>query len=163
MDCSLPHSSVRGIFQARVLEWGAISFSRGSSRPRDWTQVSRIVGRRFTIWATREVIVIQLHTPSTVPGSSVHGILQARILKWVSQFSSVAQSYPTLWAPWTAALQASLSITNSRSLLKHRSIDSVMPEVGIHSFLQGIFLTQRSNPGLLHYGQILYCLSYQGS
>ena len=55
MDCSLPGSSVHGIFQARVLEWGAISFSRGSSRPRDRTQVSCIVGRRFTIWATREV------------------------------------------------------------------------------------------------------------
>ena len=49
MDCSLPGSSVHGIFQARVLEWGAISFSRGSSRPRDRTQVSCIVGRRFTI------------------------------------------------------------------------------------------------------------------
>ena len=47
MDYSLPGFSVHGIFQARVLEWGAISFSRGSSRPRDWTQVSCIVGRRF--------------------------------------------------------------------------------------------------------------------
>ena len=55
MDCSLPGSSVHGIFQAIVLEWIAISLSRGSSRPRDWTQVSRIVDRRFTIWATREV------------------------------------------------------------------------------------------------------------
>ena len=42
------------IFQARVLEWDAISFSSGSSRPSKWTQVSGIVGRRFTIWATRE-------------------------------------------------------------------------------------------------------------
>ena len=48
MDCTLPGSSVRGIFQARVLEWGAIAFSRGSSRPRDQTQVSCIVGRCFT-------------------------------------------------------------------------------------------------------------------
>ena len=56
MDCSLPGSSVHEIFQARVLEWGAISFSRGSSQPRDWTRVSSIVGRRFTIWATREVL-----------------------------------------------------------------------------------------------------------
>ena len=55
MDCSLPGSSIHGIFQARVLEWVAISFSRGSSQPRDQTQVSCIVGRRFTIWATREV------------------------------------------------------------------------------------------------------------
>ena len=54
MDCSLPGSSIHGIFQARILEWVAISFSRRSSRPRDWTQVSRIVGRRFTVWATRE-------------------------------------------------------------------------------------------------------------
>ena len=55
MDCSLPGSSVHGIFKARVLEWVAISFSRGSSQPRDQTQVSWVVGRRFTIWATREV------------------------------------------------------------------------------------------------------------
>ena len=47
MDCSLPGFSVHGIFQARVLEWGAIAFSRGSSWPRDQTQVSRIVDRRF--------------------------------------------------------------------------------------------------------------------
>ena len=49
---ALPSFSVHGIFQARILEWVAISFSRRSSRPRDWTQVSHIVGRRFTIWAT---------------------------------------------------------------------------------------------------------------
>ena len=53
-DCSLPGSSVHGIFQARVLEWVAISFSRGSSWTRDQTQVSCIAGRRFTLWATRE-------------------------------------------------------------------------------------------------------------
>ena len=44
MDCSLPGSSVHGIFQARVLEWVAISFSRGSFWPRDQTWVSRIAG-----------------------------------------------------------------------------------------------------------------------
>ena len=55
VDCSLSGSLVHGIFQARVLEWVAICFSRGSSRPRDWTQVSRIVGRCFTIWATRGI------------------------------------------------------------------------------------------------------------
>ena len=57
MDCSLPCSSVHEIFQARVLEWVAISFSRGSSQPRDRTRVSRIVDRHFTVWATREVLV----------------------------------------------------------------------------------------------------------
>ena len=44
MDCSLPGSSVHRIFQARILEWVAISFSRRSSQPRDWTLVSSIVG-----------------------------------------------------------------------------------------------------------------------
>ena len=51
VDCSLPRSSVRGIFQARVLEWVAISSSRGSSQPRGWTRVFHIAGRCLTIWA----------------------------------------------------------------------------------------------------------------
>ena len=55
IDCSLQVSSVHGIFQAIVLEWVAISFSRGSSQSRAQTRVSGIVDRRFTIWATREV------------------------------------------------------------------------------------------------------------
>ena len=50
--CSLPGSSVHGILQARILEWVAISFSRGTSQPRNWTQVSRIAGRCLTDWAT---------------------------------------------------------------------------------------------------------------
>ena len=53
-DCSPPGSSVHGILQARILEWIAISFSRGSSWCRDRTQVSRIAGRCFNLWATRE-------------------------------------------------------------------------------------------------------------
>ena len=48
MAHSLPGSAVHGIFQARVLEWGAIAFSRRTSWPRDWTQVSCTVGRCFT-------------------------------------------------------------------------------------------------------------------
>ena len=58
MDCSLPGSSVHGIFQAIVLEWIAISFSgdlpNPGIKPRDQTRVSCTVDRRFTIWATRE-------------------------------------------------------------------------------------------------------------
>ena len=52
VDCSLPGSSIHGILQARILEWVAISFSRGSSRPRDQTWVSHIGGRCFNLWAT---------------------------------------------------------------------------------------------------------------
>ena len=51
MDCSPPGSCVHEIFQARILKWVAISFSRGSSRPRDWTWVSCTAGRFFTNWA----------------------------------------------------------------------------------------------------------------
>ena len=54
MNCSLPGSSNHGILQARILEWVAISFSRGSSQPRDRTRVSHIGGRRFNLEATRE-------------------------------------------------------------------------------------------------------------
>ena len=56
MDCSLPGSSLHGFLQARVLDWFAISFSRGSSQPRDWTQVFRIPGRCFNLWATRKAL-----------------------------------------------------------------------------------------------------------
>ena len=49
MYCSPPGSSVHGILQTRILEWVAISFSRGFSRPRDRTQVSCIAGRFFTV------------------------------------------------------------------------------------------------------------------
>ena len=49
IDCSLPGSSLHGILQARVLEWVAISFSRGSSPPRDRTRVSRIPSRCFNL------------------------------------------------------------------------------------------------------------------
>ena len=53
VDCNLPGSSVHGIFQARVLEWVAISFSR-SSLTQDQTRVSRIVD--FTVWAISEAM-----------------------------------------------------------------------------------------------------------
>ena len=55
MDCSPRVSSIHEIFQARILEWIAIPFSRGSSQPRDCTWVSRTAGRFFTNWASREV------------------------------------------------------------------------------------------------------------
>ena len=52
----LPGSSIHGILQARILEWVAISFFRGPSWPRDWTQVSCIAGRCINLWATREAL-----------------------------------------------------------------------------------------------------------
>ena len=58
MDCSPPGSSVHGIVQARILEGVAMPSSRGSSQPRDQTQVFRIAGGFFTIWATRADAII---------------------------------------------------------------------------------------------------------
>ena len=71
MDYNPPGSSVHGILQARILEWVAISFSRGSPQPRDQTQVFRIAGRFFTTSATWELDLQQMvrYTEITV----IHG------------------------------------------------------------------------------------------
>ena len=53
MDCSLPGFTVHGLLQARILEWVATPFCRGSPQPRGRTGVSCVAGRFFTIWATR--------------------------------------------------------------------------------------------------------------
>ena len=53
MDWGPPGFSACGILQARILEWVAVPFSRGSSQPRDWTQVFCVAGRLFTIWTNR--------------------------------------------------------------------------------------------------------------
>ena len=90
MYCSLPGSSVHGIFQARVLAWGAIACSR-SSRSRDWTQVSCIVGRCFTVWATREVI--------SCGEKNQHRLLEYKIRPmWKCSFRH-SQPLVTLWSP----------------------------------------------------------------
>ena len=118
MDCNPPGSSVHGIFQAGILKWVAISFSRGSSWAKDWTWVSCFAGRFFTVWATRETPVtfpftsnyslpysivcaqslshVQLCDPTdySLPGSSVHGIFQAGILEWVAISYSGGSSRP---------------------------------------------------------------------
>ena len=52
--CDPMDYTVHGILQARILEWVAVPFSRGSSQPRDWIQVSFIAGGFFTSWATGE-------------------------------------------------------------------------------------------------------------
>ena len=70
MNCNLSGSSVHEIFQARVLEWIAISFSRGSSRPRNRTRVSRIAGRHLTIWATREAPSVAKDKEKSEPSDS---------------------------------------------------------------------------------------------
>ena len=73
MDCSSPGSSVHGVLQARIVEWVAISFCKGSSWPRDHTQVSSIAGRRFNLSATncnwKNIKSILRGTPNPNPKS----------------------------------------------------------------------------------------------
>ena len=66
-DCSLPGSSIHGIFQARILQWVAVPFSTGSSQPRDWTQVSHIADWFFTVWTTSKA-------PNFAKRSQIQGI-----------------------------------------------------------------------------------------
>ena len=73
IDCSLPGSSIHGIFQARILERVAIPFFRGSFQPRDLTQVSCIAGRFFTIWATTEAFCI--YTSSCLLSVIPHAVI----------------------------------------------------------------------------------------
>ena len=68
MDSSLPGSSVHGILQARIREWVAMPSSRGSSHPRDQTQVAHIAGGFFTVWATREAQEYWSGYPISSPG-----------------------------------------------------------------------------------------------
>ena len=102
-----PGSSVHGILQARMLEWAAIPFSRGSSQPREWTQVSRMAGRFFTVWATWKPFEPQPHVkqyearnksgilPALSSNSShrvkqtLNGSLQA---KWTKKFNGAFQA-----------------------------------------------------------------------
>ena len=122
MNCSLPGFSVHGIFQTRILEWVAISFSRGSSQPRDQIQISCIAGRLLTGWAMREVQKSESESCSVMyslrPHGLVHEILQAGILEWVafifsrgcswnrdwSQVARVAGRFFTSWATREAHL-----------------------------------------------------------
>ena len=99
IDYSLPGTSIHGVFQAKILEWVAIFFSRRSFRPRDWTQVSHIAGRLFT---------------SEPP----------------VQFSSVAQSCPTLCNPMnlsTPGLPVHHQLPEFTQTHVHRIGDAIQP------------------------------------
>ena len=84
MDCSPPGSSVHGISQASILEWVAISFSRGSSQPRNWTHIYCIGRQILWCWATG----------------------RAHLIEYVCLLSCV-QFFAT---PWIVVYQTSLSI-----------------------------------------------------
>ena len=82
MDHGRPVSSVKGILQARILEWVAVSSSRGSSWPRDLTRVSGIAGRFFTVWATREALNVPNISKYFLKGQKK--VLAVKGNKWIS-------------------------------------------------------------------------------
>ena len=176
-DGSPPGSCVHEIFPARILEWVATSFCRGSSQPRDRTRVSCPARRFFT---NRRSIV--------------HGILQARILEWVAfpfsrgssqprdqtQVSLIAGGFFTSGATREAQEYWSGFLIPSPVDLPNPGIEQGSPTLQIFyqlsqpgrpknagagslSLLQWIFPTQESNQGLLHCLWLLYQLSYEGS
>ena len=124
MDCSLPGSSVCCILQARLLEWVALFFSRGSSQPRDWTYVSCIAGRFFTTeppgkpqgkdLTRKKQEQRQVSEFSSPPWSHAlpHGIILFRLLCALLQacdlYSALSISFlffpsPWGWGPWVVA------------------------------------------------------------
>ena len=90
MDYSLPGSSDHGILQARILQWVAIPSSRGSSQPRDQTQVSCTAGRFFTIWATKETPESDCYPPNSVLGTEDSPVKETMFLLSKSLLSSRA-------------------------------------------------------------------------
>ena len=111
VDCSLPGSSLHGILQARILEWVAISFSRGFSQPRDRTWVSDIAGRSFILWATREALSLSLEFAQTHVHWVVDAIQSSHLLlprcllpsifssiRVFSNESAVLISWPNYWS-----------------------------------------------------------------
>ena len=146
--CNLMDYTVYGILQARILGWVAILFSRGSSQPRDRTQVSRIAGRFFTSWATGEAQIYW----SGYPLSFLHGIFLTQELSWSLlhcrqilyqlsyqgspdkshsvQFSSVTQLCPTLCDPMNRSmpgLPVHHQLLESTQTHVHRVGDAIQP------------------------------------
>ena len=114
MDCSPPGSSVHGNLQARIQEWFPISFSRGSSQPRDQTHILCIVSWILNHWATREATIKNHNTcetsvlllffqsslnnanPSASQVSSAD--LQAHTEKWLPRVRVTRDQKPCCWA-----------------------------------------------------------------
>ena len=115
MDHDPQGSSIHGILQARILDWVAISFSRGSSQPRDQTRVSCIAGRFFTVWTIRVIFAA------------------------AAAAAKSPQSCPTLWDPIDG------SPLGSSRLLYPWNSPGKNTGLSCHALLQGIFLIQESN------------------
>ena len=147
MDCSLPGSSVHGIFQARVLEWGAIAIA-------------------LIPYFIHSFIHSVTHSTDFI-GTTMHqDLLQVlRTQWWITiktkshvMFSSV-QSLRLFSTPWTTARQASLSITNSRSSLRLTSIESVIPSRHL-TLCRPLSSCPQSLPAAVFSNESTLCMSF---
>ena len=164
MNGSPPGSSVHGVLQARILEWVAVPSSRESSQPRDWTCVlmsSALAGGFFTPSTTWEAQWTLVFCSYWLLGD----------LDLDTVYTLMVSEGFTLSHPWCRIESVCLCVCVLSRLVMSDSSGPQCPwhspgkntGVGSHSFLQGIFPTQGSNPALPHYRQILYCLRFQGS
>ena len=153
VDCKLPVSSVHGIFQARILEQVAISFSRGSSWPRDGTGIScglALASRFFTAEppgkSSDSLQSHGLYSPWNSSGQNT-GVDSRSLLQGNLPNPGIEPRSPTLQADSLPAEQS--------GKLKNTGVSSL-------SLLQRIFQAQELNWGLLHC-RLVNQLSYQGS
>ena len=102
-DSSPPGSPIPGILQARILEWVAISFSRGSSQPRDWTWVSCIAGRCFILWVNAGLNEAQAGIK--IAGRSINNLRYADGTTLVAEGEeeSLDESEREEWKSWLKA------------------------------------------------------------
>ena len=186
MDYSLPSFSVHGIFQARILEWVAIPFSRGSSWPRDQTRVSCVscIGRwilyHWVTWEDTKTSLVLFKFSNfkdevLQDGSYTGKINQEKKKKeiWRWGFNSwlLLSLVVWIWASFQSFLNLSFLIyktvcmcvqlfvtpwTVARQTPLSTGSAGKYNGVGCHSLLQGSFLTQGSHPNLLHCRQVLH-------
>ena len=154
LDCSPQGPSIHGVFQARILEWGAILFSRGSSWIKDQTWVSCVAGGFFTMWATREG-----------PLRASFGVNSVPVLRHaVNLFGIVLLHYWTFsianFDPWWKA-QETTNLTFLKNCIKKSAVYSSYSGAFVewNSLAVHLQLKERSNFGHLA-GRWLFCLVF---
>ena len=138
MDWSPPGSSVREIFQARILEWVAIPFSRGSFQPRDQTLVSCIGGRFFTDWSTREAQI-----SCSIPGLEPLGVWSLSVLSnslWKPTYPHCALDYDGRGYGYRSQAQKFHLLLLSLVWLFYDPMDCSPPVSAVHEIFQSRIL-----------------------
>ena len=166
MDWSPPCSSVHGLLQGRIVEWIAMHFSRGSSQLRDWTQVSCIAGRFFTVWATWEALQVCIIITITL---SLFFNLILHINKFISrgiQISIAKNTVAGRWRDntcnnklWSTGAQQKCSIRDSHpsyaegngTLLQHSCLENPMDRGAWWAAVHGVAESDKTRRFHFHF------------